>query len=882
MRRMHGVGMLRRSVSGGAAPRRWLAGVAWLLACASVQAQPRVLQVGFYDNPPKLMRTADGAPSGIFVELLQAIAREEGWTLAFQPCRWAECLQRLQRGELDVMPDVAMASERQAQFDFHVQPAMLSWSQLYRGASVPVGTLLDLEGRRVAVLRDSVQATALQGMVAGFGLHVVMVPVDSFAEGFEAVAAGRADVAAVNVHFGDYHMNAYGLRATPVVFNPTRLYFAVPRGRHADVLRAIDRHLVRWAADAQSPYHQILRRWAVPEGGTRVPQWVAPALGGLVGAAALLGAVSLWLRRRVRLATAAMQRSERRFRELTESLPDVVWTLDPVTMRFTYVSPAVQRLRGYTPQEVMAMPLEAALPSDALARVRSLLLRGLAELERSGAPQTPPTVMEVPQPRRDGSWVWTEVVTTLVRDPDSGHIEVRGVTRDISERRAAQERIERLARYDQLTGLPNRTWLQERLAALLATARLQREALAVLVVDLDHFKTVNDAQGLQAGDALLVQVARRLEAALGPREMVARLDGDEFAVVLIDVSADVAAQRAQALLGAIAGPYRFEGADIGLGATIGIALYPDDGDAAEELLRRADAAMHQAKRTGRNAFRFFTSELQHRSQQLLRLSSALAQALPHGELQVLYQPQLALRDGHIVGAEALLRWQHPQLGAVSPTDFIPVAESSGRIVEIGDWVLQQALAAARRWADVPGAPYVAVNVSVLQLRHTGFVQRLCDLANSAGVPPQRVELEVTESVTAGEAEQARQMLQPLQEAGFPIAIDDFGTGYSSLTYLRRLGFARLKIDQAFVRDIGRDPDNEAIIRAIVQLARTLGLTTVAEGVETIEQASFLAREGCDLIQGWLVAAAMREADFVTLLGKHDPAGWRQRWLPGVD
>lgn len=863
---------------------RWRLGVALLAGLLSWHAPAvwaRTLKVGFYDNPPKMARSSAGEPSGSFVELLRAIAREEGWTLVFEECRWADCLEWLQRGQLDLMPDVAQTSERQERFDFHVQPAMLSWSQLYRAPSVTIASLLDLEGRRVAVLRDSVQASVLQGMLQGFGLRATLVPVDSFPDAFAAVAAGRADVAAANVHFGDYHMHAYGLRSTPVVFNPSRLYFAAPRGRQADVLAAIDRHLLRWGADPSSPYHDIMRRWSTPQGLARLPAWAWPALATLAGAAALLGVMSLWLRRRVRQATEELRRSEQRYRELTETITDVIWTLDPATMRFTYVSPAVRRLRGLEPQEVIAQPLEEVLSPQDAARVRALLARGLAEFEASGLPQSEPTVLELPQKRKDGSIVWTEVVSTLVRDPQDGRIQVLGVTRDISERRAAQERIERLARYDQLTGLPNRAYLHERLTAMISAARLQRQALAVLVLDLDHFKTVNDAQGLGVGDALLTEVAKRLQAACAAHDLVARMAGDEFALVLADVDAHAAAQRAQSLLQDISRPCRVQGGEIGLGATIGIALFPDDGDDADELLRRADAAMHQAKQTARHTLRFYTPELQHRSERLLKLSTALARAVSRGELSLHYQPQVSLRDGRIVGAEALLRWHHPELGAVPPGEFIPVAESSGRILDIGDWVLQEALAAAQRWSELPEPPYVAVNVSVPQLRQPDFAARVRELVKRSGVPPQRLELEVTESVAAGEAEVARQTLRPLVEAGFAVAIDDFGTGYSSLAYLRRLGFARLKIDRAFVQDIGRDADDEAIIRAIVQLAHTLGMSTIAEGVETSEQARFLAAAGCDVMQGWLFCAALPEEDFVTLVRKHDAAGWYQRWLAGA-
>ncbi|WP_132962684.1 EAL domain-containing protein [Tepidimonas ignava] len=853
----------------------WLA---WLLTAAPLHAL--TLRVGYYDNPPKVMRASDGSASGSLVELLQAIAAEEGWSLQFVACEWEWCLQQLQAGALDLMPDVAATPERQARFDFHQQPALLSWSQIYSRPSVRVTTLLDLDGRRVAVLQGSVQQQVLQSMVEGFDLRTEWVPVASFAAAFEAVAQGRADAAATNVHFGDYHMRAYGLVSTPIVFNPARLYYAVPKGRHTDVLRAIDRHLQRWSADPASPYHQIMRRWAMPQGVVRWPAWVLPAVGGLLAAALALGLATLWLRRQVRAATAELRRSERRYRQITESVADVIWTLDPRTQRFTYVSPAVQRLRGYTPEEVMAQPLDAVLLPDDARRVRERLVERLAALDAGTLDTGVVEVLELPQRRKDGSLVWTEVVTRLVREPDSGRWEVLGVTRDISERRAAQQRIEQLARFDQLTGLPNRTQLYTVLQRLLEEARADAKPLAVLVLDLDHFKAVNESQGLSVGDAVLAEVARRLTQQLRVGDVAARTGGDEFVVVLPGADAAQAAQWARTMLSVLGQPHRLPDGELALGGSVGVALFPDDGQEVDALLRRADAAMHEAKAAGRNTVRFYAAAQQQRAERLLRLSTALGMALTRGELYLQYQPQVDLRDGRIVGAEALLRWRHPEWGEVSPAEFIPVAEDTGRIVEIGDWVLREALAAARRWSDLPDAPYVAVNVSVLQVRQPGFAERLQALVQSLALPPQRVELEVTESVAAGHADVVRRTLQPLVQAGFPIAIDDFGTGYSSLAYLRRLGFRRLKIDRAFVQDIGRDADDEAIIRAIVQLARTLGLSTVAEGVETVQQAQFLAAVGCDVMQGWLFSAALAEADFAELCRHHDAPGWRQRWLAG--
>ncbi len=321
--------------------------------------------------------------------------------------------------------------------------------------------------------------------------------------------------------------------------------------------------------------------------------------------------------------------------------------------------------------------------------------------------------------------------------------------------------------------------------------------------------------------------------------------------------------------------------DFALGLSAGVALYPTDGTDLDTLLRNADAAMYQAKAAGRNDFRFFTPELQARSERLLMLTSALAQALAQGELAVHYQPILDLHDGAVCGVEALLRWHHPQLGEVSPAEFIPVAESTGRIVELGGWVLAQALAQRARWQAAGQRLRVAVNVSAAQFRRADFVAGVQQALEAGHHPAQALELELTESVPMGDVAAAEQRMAALDTLGVSVAIDDFGTGYSSLAYLKRLGFDRLKIDRSFVADIGRDADARAIVTAIVRLAHTLGMHTVAEGVETWEQARELAALGCDAIQGWLVARALPPEALSAWLAAHDPVAWRQRLAEGA-
>jgi diguanylate cyclase (GGDEF)-like protein/PAS domain S-box-containing protein len=418
---------------------------------------------------------------------------------------------------------------------------------------------------------------------------------------------------------------------------------------------------------------------------------------------------------------------------------------------------------------------------------------------------------------------------------------------DVTERKRAAERIQQLSHYDQLTGLPNRTLLGQHFHYAVSHGT----ALAVLWLNLDRFKDVNDSLGHNAGDLLLLEISHRLRSSLQDNATLSRHSGDDFVALLPHASQDEAATLCTRLLDALAQPMQLAGQELFVTASIGIAVAPNDGDQLDTLLKNAETAMYRVKDDGRNSYRFFTPEMQAHSARALALGNALKQALQRGELHLVYQPQLSLHDDRIVGAEALLRWNHPQWGMVSPAEFIPLAEANGLIVPIGEWVLHTALRQLRAWLD-SGQPMMtmAVNLSAVQFGQSGLTGMVNQLLLKTGVPPECLELELTEAVAMKTPEIAAQKMQELSQLGIRLSIDDFGTGYSSLSYLKRFHINQLKIDQSFVRDIGTDPDDQAIVTAIIQMAHSLGMTTIAEGVETAEQLDFLRARGCDQVQGY--------------------------------
>jgi len=467
----------------------------------------------------------------------------------------------------------------------------------------------------------------------------------------------------------------------------------------------------------------------------------------------------------------------------------------------------------------------------------------------------------------DGSERLMHSQAQLVHDEGGRRIGLEGTVQDVTERRRAEEQILYLAYHDALTGLGNRLLFKQRLGLALAQARRGESGIGVLFLDLDHFKRINDTLGHSVGDLLLQGVADRIVASVRESDTVARsatsdsaaaisrLGGDEFTILLSEVrEAQDLAKVARRILDALSRPFTLEGHEIVIGASIGIAAWPMDGDDVETLLRNADTAMYHAKDRGRNNYQFYTESMNAVALRRLILEGKLRRALEQGELELYYQPKTSLADGRTTGLEALLRWRDPELGMVLPDVFIPIAEETGLILPIGEWVLREACAQLRRWreAGVPAAP-VAVNLSVHQFRSLKLVETVTRALAGSDADPRLLELEITESVLLRDTTTVLSALDALRSLGVRIALDDFGTGYSSFHYLRRLPVDTLKIDRSFVREIESSPDDAALMAAIVSMGRALRLTVVAEGVETEGQRRLLAGWGCHEMQGYLVS-----------------------------
>ena len=828
------------------------------------RAAPRLIYGGDAAFPPYEYQDAQGQPRGFNVELMRLLAQESGASVEFRLGRWPEVMAAFDSGRVDLM-SLAHSEARADRYDYLLQ----TWT-LHRGFLMREGRERYPQG--LEDLRSEVVACEERGAIHEALLRLppaqrgVIRPVTSHMAAVRLLQRGEVTVAAGNSLTLRYMAAELGLTGTvDLEVESYPYYLAAGKGRREalDFLReAFER--VRYS----NRYHAVVERSLVLPNPPRswLDHWRSFAALGLaiVGVAASAVVWNRALRRKVRLRTrelvgslvekdqlaSALNVSEARFRGMIEGLNlGVIEHGADGHLRFA--NKAALTILGQTAPDLFArgaLVIPGTLREDGTP-VAAGDDPGLVAL-RTGEAQRD-VVVGVP---RSGDRLWLLVSAQPERNADGSVRDVLVTFGDITERKRSQEQIRHLAYHDSLTGLPNRELFLDRLSVALAHAVRYQSGLAVAFVDLDHFKVVNYSLGHSIGDQLLRSVGQRIRAALREEDTVARLGGDEFTALLPGTSdPDAASRIADKLQHAIKQPLLIEGRELSISASIGIGLFPADGEDADTLLKNADTAMYRSKELGRDQFQFYTAAMGQRVMLHLDLEGRLRKALQAGSLMLHYQPFVDLETGRVQGVEALLRWNDAERGMIPPDDFIPLAEVTGLIGELSEWVLRTA---ASEHAQIVRAtrlaPLLAVNLSARQFHRGGVVELIKGILRDAAFDPGHLEIEITETIAMQDQVRTVETLQQLKDLGVRISIDDFGTGYSSLSYLHRFPIDTIKIDRSFVRGVATDKTAAGIVRAIIAVARELNLTVVAEGVETEEQLRYLRQLRCDMAQGFLL------------------------------
>ena len=819
--------------------------------------------MGVYANEPKIFFDTTEKPSGIFIDILQGVASTNNWTLKYISCNWQECLDALRQGKIDLMPDVAYTPDREKSFDFHKTPALHSWSQVFSRKGVSISSVLNLEGKRIAVLEGSMQVDYFKFMAKGFGLTVTLIPVPSYDEAFHMVSAGAADAVITNNLFGEWNSPSHQIVETPIVFMPSQLFFVTNKGQHPDLLSSIDQQLDEWKAAQDTEYVRILKKWQGAPQATRLPSYVWQGLGILLAILISVIVIAAFMRRQIRIKTRHLEAEKAQVSAILDALPDLLFEVGANGRIQSYHSHSTDLLAA-PPEYFIGKQLGEVVPDDVMA----VFLDVIRETTTHGFSTGKQYALDLA-----GSRHWFEVSAAKKKVEEGKEPSFICLARDITDRKLAEERIAKLAFFDQLTGLPNRTLLQDRVRQAMAGSQRTGIHGALLLIDLDYFKTLNDTLGHEMGDLLLKQVAQRLAECVREQDTVARLGGDEFVVMLVNLSESPseAASRVE-MIGSKIGarlnePYALKETTYRISMSIGASLFLGHQPDIDTLLKQADLAMYKAKDAGRNTLRFFDPDMARDVLKRASLENDLHRAIQNNEFVLHYQAQIA--RGQVMGAETLLRWQHPERGLVYPGEFISVIEQTGLILPVGQWVLETACRQLASWAGRSETAHLtlAVNISAHQLCHENFVDRVSLALERSGAPPDRLKLELTESLLVNNVEETIGKMNALKAMGVGFSLDDFGTGYSSLSYLKRLPLDQLKIDRSFVSDILTDPNDVAIARMIVLLAESMGLMVIAEGVETEPQRDSLAKLGCHAYQGYLFGRPLPLDEFGAFMKK---------------
>ena len=714
-----------------------------------IKDQPgELIRVGVFPNPPVAFKDTDGKWRGISIDVIEKIASKQGWKVEFVEAPFSVLLKKFEKHQIDILSMMAYSEARAKKYIYTRNPLISNWGVVYSKGKANIASLLDLEGKRVAVMKNNIHDAGFRREAQKFDLKFKLINRPNFRDVMKSVSAGDVDAGVVNRLFGSLNGRKYNLVETGIIFNPINIHYSTLNPNHKVILNVIDKYLSKFKANKDSIYYASLQRWMHQSTPNTLPPWITWVAFGLISFTIFLIGISLLLRKQVAARTSELQL-------------------------------------------------------------------------------------------------------------------------EVDERRQAQLKLDNLAYYDLLTQLPNRVSFLMSLKTTIKNAERNKSKIAVLFIDIDRFKTVNDSLGHDAGDQLIIQISKCLNKCLRDEDILGRFGGDEFVAIIHNINSlsDINNVTTR-MLKSLRAPINIGVTEIYSSVCIGVAMFPDDDSTGDDLLKYADAAMYHAKTQGGNNYEFYNKELTQRVRKRLSLETRLRHALDRDQFLLHYQPIYDLNTNQPIGVETLIRWNDPEHGLIPPDEFIPLAEETGLIIPIGEWVLEQSCKQIYEWGKQGyGELFLAVNVASRQFDHDKLYSTVMSALNNSGLKTTQLELEITERMFLDITQDVRKTLDKLTQEEVRLSIDDFGTGYSSLSYLKQLPIDTLKIDRSFIMGIPDDKDDTQIASTIISMAHGLGLNVIAEGIETAEQLKFLSSLGCNQGQGYFLARPQTADDIEPILIK---------------
>jgi len=829
------------------------------IVCAQTNQDLKpIYRIGYFDTPPLSYRNDNlGGPEGLAIDIISQLAKEHDFAIEWVYNDFPELLTLFKTKRLDALINVGYSEQRATYMDFSEVNFANVWGQVFLPSNSNIESLFDLEDKTIALMENDVNGLNFINQCEQFEVNCQYVYGQSYQEIFSMVADKKADAAVSNNLAGLNFQNTYNLLASSIVFNPFKVYITVPINTNRELLNVYNSTIAGWKQNPDSYYYQARYRWIGGQDEKPLPAWLRYSIMGLLLFALVAFMAAILFKREVKRRVNQLSQREVQLNQIINIVPHMIYAND-YNGKLILANTNACEFFGISEADLEDKNIYALLKSNEY-------FQNLINYTTSSNPFN--TEISVHDHRGNEKILMMSKVPYSGRNQSEPAVVTVGV--DISQVKAYEKEIMYLAQYDTLTGLPNRELLKDRLKSSLARASQFQHVGGILHIDLDNFKNINESQGHKVGDKLIKKVAIRIKSCVSQGETLARLGGDEFIVESPELSNDTtkaerqAIDLAQSVLEKLKLPIEIDNKHYHISASIGLVIYPRDGKSQSELLQRADTAMFEAKSKGKNRIQVFSSDIETRIKKDLQLDQDLRMALRNEEIKMVFQPIVDAITEETQGIEILLRWQHPTEGTIMPTDFIPIAENSQLILEIGYWTIEEACKQINKWRKTTDKPFfIAVNLSVIQIRDHDFLKNITALIHSYQIPQNYLEFEVTESILLRENKRTLEIINQLKLLGIRLSIDDFGTGYSSFDYIRKLPLDKIKLDKSFIKDIPMDTSSTAIVKTILAMAEEMQLDVVAEGVENKDQIEFLRANHCQFFQGFYFSKPKPEDQFI--------------------